>query len=387
MDVHVVDLHNGAMLPFVDAVKSGMMPRRGNKMLHFDSHPDLGNIEQASPHLQSVAKGRFPKKAIYKMTDIATWITPLVLANQLDEVIWVCGHWCKQIKPGTYDLVCGLDGRGKLRTADADGTNTSHAITNYWDCDGAAGKLHLLKPQRRWTLHVVQYQKDGTLHPRDLNLITAVCTGNSWVLDIDEDFFSCNNPYKDSFEASFGARTFQLMKKIYEIGSGPDVAVKNILKKKLFLKPKSEFREHKLVKRVVDALNGEDLPGKKLMDGFYDAFSKAFQQPGDSLIPVEDLIDFEDMHETGTLSGLPHHISRVSEIATMGSATQELLTVLDRPAHVTLATSRTDRYLPDCQAVLIHGMLEEMMQSVYGDVNIIRSDKPKYSVVVHSDDE
>merc|ERR1711939_1138827 len=176
------------------------------------------------------------------------------------------------------------------------------------------------------------------------------------------------------------------MKKIYEIGSGPDVAVKNILKKKLFMKPKSEFREHKLVKKVVDALNGEDLPGKKLMDGFYDAFNKAFQQPGDSLIPVEDLIDFEDMHETGTLSGLPHHISRVSEIATMGSATQKLLKSMDAPAHVTLATSRTDRYLPDCQAVLIHGMLEQMMEDVYVNVNTIRRDKPTFSVVTYEEE-
>jgi len=63
------------------------------------------------------------------LTDIATWITPLVLAGYLDEVIWVAGHWCPQIKEGTYDLICGIDKfDGRLKTCDADGTNESHAL-------------------------------------------------------------------------------------------------------------------------------------------------------------------------------------------------------------------------------------------------------------------
>lgn len=104
-------------------------------------------------------------------------------------------------------------------------------------------------------------------------------------------------------------------------------------------------------------------------------------------IAVKDLVDFDDMHETGQLSTLPHHISGIDEIAAMGNTTYELLASMDRPEYVTLATSRTDRYLPDCQAAIIHGMLDDMMEDVYEDIEMIRRDKPKYSVCVYDSDE
>merc|ERR1712072_811753 len=99
--------------------------------------------------------------------------------------------------------------------------------------------------QKQWKLHVVNYQKDGTLAPKDVAKIQSVIKGAPWVLDIDEDFFSCNNPYRDNFAACFGDRTFRLMQKVYEIGCGPDQNVKKILKKKLFMKSKQEFMTHK----------------------------------------------------------------------------------------------------------------------------------------------
>jgi len=390
--VYVVDLHDGAMIPFIDAIKSRDLPKHNVKMLHYDSHPDLGNIEKKSMHLIEAAKtGKFNKKGIDALTDIATWITPLVAAGYLNEVIWVCGHWCTQINEGTYELICGIDKKdGKLKTCDADGTNTSHAMENYWEGDEADGELENLLHKKQWTLHVIQYSKQGTLSEEQISLIRNVCNNEDWVLDIDEDFFSCNNPYKDSFAACFGLRTFNLMKKIYEIGSPGDVALKRILKKKLFLKSKAEFMKHPLVQSVVKVLNEEGFPGKKLMTDFYVVFNRYFTLPDDvkkQKIKVKDLVDFDVMHETGQLSTLPHHISQIDEIAAMGSTTYQLLKSMDRPVHVTIATSRTDRYLPDSQAKLIHGMLDDMMDDVYEDIEMIRRDKPKYSVCVYNSDE
>jgi len=194
----------------------------------------------------------------------------------------------------------------------------------------------------------------------------------------------------DAFAACFGLRTFNLMKKIYDIGSPGDIALKRIFKQQLFLKSKTEFMQHKLVKSVIKVLNEEELPGKKLMLDFYTVFHVYFTLPKNGKKPkiaVKDLVDFDDMHETGQLSTLPHHISGIDEIAAMGSTTYELLASMDRPVHVTLATSRTDRYLPDCQAALIHGMLDDMMDDVYEDIEMIRRDKPKYSVCAYDSDE
>jgi len=85
---------------------------------------------------------------------------------------------------------------------------------------------------------------------------------------------------------------------------------------------------------------------------------------------------------------LVYHITLVNfEIAVMGNTTEKLLKSLDRPLYVTFATSRTDRYLPDCQAALIHGMLDEMVERVYKRVKVIRRDCPKYSINFDSDSE
>merc|ERR1711959_548792 len=122
------------------------------------------------------------------------------------------------------------------------------------------------------------------------------------------------------------------------------------------------------------------LPGRALMAEFFTVFHKYFTLPQDGKKPkiaAKDLVDFDDMHETGQLSTLPHHISGIDEIAAMGNTTYELLASMDRPEYVTLATSRTDRYLPDCQASLIHGMLDDMMEDVYEDITMIRRDIPK----------
>lgn len=93
------------------------------------------------------------------------------------------------------------------------------------------------------------------------------------------------------------------------------------------------------------------------------------------------------MNETGELTGLPHHISELDEITAMGNTTERLLKSMDRPLYVTLATSRSDRYLPDCQAVMIHGMLDEMMERIYKRVDVIRRDCPKYTIDIDDSDE
>jgi len=393
MPVYVVDLHDGAMIPFVDAIKKKELPKQGCKMLHYDSHPDLGNIERKSRFISEAAQGKFSKKGVDSLTDIATWITPLVVAGYLDEVIWVAGHWCKQIKEGSYTLVCGIGKDGKLKTCDFDESRPSSALKDYWQGDGTDSKLSKVRYQKKWILHVVKYSKEGTLSTKQTDLIKSVCVGNPWVLDIDEDFFSCNNPYRDGFEACFGKSTFTLLKTLYdtEIALGDDYGedlMKNIFKKKLFVRSASEYAKNTLVRQMIKILNKSGKNGKELMKKFYKIFNHHYQTTGHKVnIKPEDLYDFTELNDTGEMTGLPHHISELDEITAMGNTTERLLKSLDRPLYVTFATSRTDRYLPDCQAAIIHGMLDEMVERVYKRVNVIRRDCPKYSIPEDDDFE
>merc|ERR1712034_219615 len=218
--------------------------------------------------------------------------------------------------------------------------------------------------------------------------------GQPWVLDIDEDFFSCNNPYRDGFEACFGKSTFTLLRTLYdtEINHAGDYndedIMKKIFNKKLFVRSSKEYLRHTLVRQMISILNKTGKNGKELMKKFYKVFNHHYQTTGYKVnIKPQDLYDFNELNETGELTGLPHHISELDEITAMGNTTERLLKSMDRPLYVTLATSRSDRYLPDCQAVMIHGMLDEMMERIYKRVDVIRRDCPKYTINFYDDSE
>lgn len=386
MPVFVVDEHNDAMLPFLDAIKSKKLPTGGVKMLHYDSHPDLGNIPKESKFVKNTAKGKVDKKGLHKLTDIATWITPLALAGHLTDVIWVAGHWCHQIDEGSYELACGIDKKdGKLKTASADGNNEDNeAVTDYWDCDGTAAPLKNLKDVKTWTLHVFKHNKKGALPDDSFYAIQEIIGDSPWVLDIDEDFFSCNNPHRDDFSACFGHQAWLMMKKIYDIGSPWDTELEKILQKKLFLKKETTFLKAKPTKKVIEALNDDGTDGLLYMKKFHKFLHGQFKKEYEEGVNIEELFALDDIHVAGLYSGLPHHLTRAEDIVEMGNGVEEVLNEFKKhnnPVHVTLATSRADRYLPDCQASIIHAMLEQMMEAIYDKgVTVTRMDKPEFSI-------
>jgi len=393
MQVYVVDEHNDAMLPFLDAVKTGKLPKKGVKLLHYDSHPDLGNIAKGSKIISDLCKQKVNKKGLHKLTDIATWITPLCLAGFCDEVIWIAGHWCPQIEEGTYELVCGIDSKKALKTASADGDNENNeAVTDYWDCDGTAADLKKLKHCKTWKLHVFKHNKKGELPEDSFWDIVEIIGKNPWVLDIDEDFFSCNNPHRDDFSACFGQKNWNLLRKIYDVGQPHDEGIEDFLKAKKFLLPESKFMKLKQVKQLLKVLKEEKHKNpKKMVTEFRKLLADHYQKEYPDGVNIEELFNLEDLHTAGLYSNLPHHLTKVKDIVEMGNAIEELLNefikIENNPVHITLATSRADRYLPDCQAAIIHGMLDVMMEAIYEKVNVTRMDKPEFSINFASDEE
>jgi len=65
---------------------------------------------------------------------------------------------------------------------------------------------------------------------------------------------------------------------------------------------------------------------------------------------VPHFFTLSDLDRASNLTCLPHHISSANEITNFVNQVEELLAELSCPIHVTLATSRLDRYLPDSQA-------------------------------------
>jgi len=90
LPVFVVDEHDGSMVATLRAIELGHCPEKF-KLLHFDSHPDLGCIlEERQDLLDECYFGNPSIRKLYKTTDIATWILPMVLMGHTDHVAWVC---------------------------------------------------------------------------------------------------------------------------------------------------------------------------------------------------------------------------------------------------------------------------------------------------------
>jgi len=95
---------------------------------------------------------------------------------------------------------------------------------------------------------------------------------------------------------------------------------------------------------------------------------------------VHHFFSLHSLHRAGSMSSLPHHISTANEIKTIANQIERFLAELPDPVHITLATSRSHRYLPDSQANVIHGLCEDLLGGLYDTTNICRWDKPKFSV-------
>jgi len=148
----------------------------------------------------------------------------------------------------------------------------------------------------------------------------------------------------------------------------------------------------KQVKQLLKVLKEEKHKNpKKMVTEFRKLLADHYQKEYPDGVNIEELFNLEDLHTAGLYSNLPHHLTKVKDIVEMGNAIEELLNefikIENNPVHITLATSRADRYLPDCQAAIIHGMLDVMMEAIYEKVNVTRMDKPEFSINFASDEE
>ncbi|KAM9166672.1 UPF0489 protein C5orf22 homolog isoform 3-T3 [Pangshura tecta] len=103
LPVCVVEDHQD-VLPFIyRAIGSKHLPASNISFVHFDSHPDL-LIPVNMP-----ADMVFDKEALFSELSIENWIMPVVYAGHFSQVIWLHPSWAQQIKEGKHDFLVGKD--------------------------------------------------------------------------------------------------------------------------------------------------------------------------------------------------------------------------------------------------------------------------------------
>jgi len=390
--IFVVDEHDGTMVCMLRAIETGHLPRTGIKLLHFDSHPDLGTIPDKFDGLDDAYFNTcYSIRELYDATDIATFITPMCLLKHVDLVVWACSYWCDQFNPGTWKLYVGKDKNdGCIKIAAP--KNKKLACLGYWESGGSTCKVEDFEYYREWTLMVVRYSKNCKLPQKQLDKLCKEFESGPWVLDIDEDFFSCNNPYFDEFRDLFGEKMHKTISKVYNYAEDTvdlEETLMSMFRTKCYMKSWGRFEKSSTCKHLLDLMTCDRR--HKVLKDLHAFLRKNWPNGGleedesDSEAEwdgwdVKDFFTLDDLHQTGMLACLPHHISTADEIKKLMNDVDDLLGEMSDPLIVCVATSRLDRYLPDSQAQAIHTFIENMLISRYDTRNIIRLDKPHFSV-------
>ncbi|XP_069469713.1 UPF0489 protein C5orf22 homolog [Ambystoma mexicanum] len=196
------------------------------------------------------------------------------------------------------------------------------------------------------------------------NILQVLQKGDAFVLDIDLDFFSVKNPFKEMYTQE----EYELMQELYN-----------------FKKPCSDPTEEDLVNCVEYRVRQlEDLEAA-FADFCEDDGEETLQRwasnPGmQSLLPLVHRLktrmeppDYEMVHQAGLtcdFSELPHHVSTEPEIDGLVHAVKRLLKNLPKPTLVTIARSSLDDYCPSEQVDVIQEKVLDVLRSLYGSLDV-----------------
>ncbi|XP_072461593.1 UPF0489 protein C5orf22 homolog isoform X2 [Notamacropus eugenii] len=195
-------------------------------------------------------------------------------------------------------------------------------------------------------------------------ILQIVKKGDAFVLDVDLDFFSVKNPFKEMFSQE----EYKLLQELYS-----------------FKKPDTDVTEEGLVDCVESRVHQlEDLEAAfaDLCDGDdEETVQRWASNPGmGSLIPLVQSLknrtetpDYEMVHQAGLTcdySELPHHISTEQEIECLVQSLKYLLKNLPKPTLVTVARSSLDDYCPSEQVDTIQEKVLNVLHTLYGSLDV-----------------
>ncbi|XP_042725779.1 UPF0489 protein C5orf22 homolog isoform X1 [Lagopus leucura] len=188
--------------------------------------------------------------------------------------------------------------------------------------------------------------------------------GDAFVLDIDLDFFSVKNPFKEMYTKT----EYELLQELYK-----------------FKKPHRNATEEDLLDCVENRVHQlEDL--EAAFADFCDSddeetLQKWASYPG--LKPLVQLVhslksrmespDYEMVHQAGLTCDyveLPHHVSTKEEIEGLLQSMKILLLNMPKPTLVTVARSSLDDYCPSEQVDIIQEKVLSLLGFVYGTLDV-----------------
>lgn len=380
--IFIVENHNEILEFILRCLGAHYLPFAGNKIIHFDSHPDM-TIPKYMP-----AEFVRNKEKLLDAISIENWLMPTVYAGHFDRVVWVKPQWAHQIDDGRWPLVVG-DDSAFIRC---------DSTLEYFLGEGTYCPQYQLNNSKSIDLCVMTLQTAANGHSDSDNndatttsahavhdnaqamAFDSMCgddnDDDNYVLDIDLDFFSTHNPFLE-FIANGNQDNH-----IY-------VALKKLFKGKFFEQKFNANSDTDLVmafvKQRMRHLDDLEQIFVQLNDGkSIDAISPPSEQLKSIWHEIVALIEmirvqnvdkatinwmcYYDAGCTFDSSGLPHHESTTKEIDQHVNAFKHFLEKLQRPPTIiTMSRSSTDDYCPAHQVEYIQTNVLKALTDVYGE--------------------
>ncbi|XP_072171848.1 UPF0489 protein C5orf22 homolog [Diadema setosum] len=191
-----------------------------------------------------------------------------------------------------------------------------------------------------------------------------------FILDIDLDFFSTKNPFRELYTKE----QYRLLEELYQFNAPHDDSLAAL--EECQAKRAQQISELALwLKTAFQGGHSEKMaeitPCDRERYGKVTKLVESLQSTPDA---EAECLDPEMVHMAGLTcddSGeLPHHISTEEEVGSLVSAMGELLGCLPPPTLVTIARSSYDDYCPPHQVDGIQQKVLKKLQSLYGEIDI-----------------
>lgn len=424
LPVWIVEDHHDVVSHIYRSIASRHLPLKSIRMVHLDSHPDL-----LIP-VNMAADTVFDKEKLFSELSIENWIMPMVYAGHVSHVAWLHPYWAQQIREGEHRMSVGRDSSTttiRLTSVDpyflSDGLYVCEDhLENSKPLRLSVVKVNPVRPDRmstagqkpaedseRWS---VKRQKTGgsateeagcsqsTLTCADTlqaaggsadrlstdnreeeeeegstayvvrSLSAMLSETEPYILDIDLDFFSCKNPFKELYTQE----EYDILKELYAFrGPGPD--------------PSEDELEECVDRRVHQLEDLEAAFADLLEDDGEETVTRWANNPGmaslarliSSLKSRNVTPDYEMVHQAGLTCDtieLPHHISSEEEIDRLVSAVQLFLKALPKPTLVTMSRSSLDEYCPVEQVDSVQSRVLAVLESLYGSLDLHKDYEP-----------
>lgn len=345
--IFIVENHNEVLEFIYRSLASRHLPFQNNKIVHFDSHPDM-TISNSMP-----ASMVYDKENLLNAVSIESWLMPTVYAGHFSDLIWIKPEWATQMPNGEHDFSIG----------DYNGAICVNSRLEYFISEGSYRPKCDLNNEKSVKLNV--FTLNENIHDATNDRCDFIDKHESYVLDIDLDFFSTHNPFKHIF----GRGTiFEDLRTIYRYRLCDENASDN------------EFLEC-TIKRLEQLNNLERF--FKHLDVHGDL--TAFDWPNGLLSVRENLlklvenirelykeedVDWKLVNDAGCTfdsSDLPHHESTMEEIQNLLKCFKTFLRQLNKsPTIITISRSSEDDYCPPHQVDEIQTLVLNALTDVYG---------------------